>query len=165
MLRQSIMGQERKRNLSKMPFNSFSFGHLLLGMEFGCQRNSVGKKTGQLSTGCTIWFRDVDLSLLPFSALGPHKVQTCACPMNANTLKQPRLLVFLQPIQALLLQTTPAQLIKHRQVELVPSYIKPSPLLTGNGKCFSRPATNVLIYHGDLCTRRTSAIVSHCLQD
>lgn len=43
-LRQSIMGQERKRNLSKMPFNSFSFGHLLLGMEFVCQWNSVGKK-------------------------------------------------------------------------------------------------------------------------
>lgn len=45
-LRQSIMGQERKRNLSKMPFNLFSFGHLLLGMEFVCQWNSVGKKLG-----------------------------------------------------------------------------------------------------------------------
>lgn len=123
------------------------------------------KKTGQLYIRCTIWFRDVDFSLLPFSALGPHKVQTCACPMKANTLKQPRLLVLLQPIQALLLQTTSTQLIKCRQVKLVPSYIKPSPLLTGNGKCFSRPAIIFLIYHSDLCTRRTSAIVSHCLQD
>lgn len=74
MLRQSIMGQKRKRNLSKLPFNSFSFGHLSTA-GYGVYMSMKlcwKKKTGQLSIGCTVWFRDVDLSLLPFSALGPH---------------------------------------------------------------------------------------------